>query len=98
MLRRVLFIVDEVALFYQTGISRYLSRERGFDCKLQLWDPATPLNESQCSVELILVAFGEQLQAVESFCKWLRSQITNVPVVAILSRDSAHGSQRPLIR
>ena len=98
MLRRLLFIAGEVDLFHQTGISRYLSRERGFDCKVQRWDPATPLNESPYSVELILVAAGGQSMATDVLCRWLRTQITNVPVVAILSRDCDHESQRPLIR
>lgn len=94
MLHRILLIANEDT-GHQDGIRRFLSPERGFECKLEVWNPDSPPPALQSSDELVLFVAGQSCQPAVSFFHWLRQNRINNPVVAILPRDCEDTVLRP---
>lgn len=94
MLHQVLVIEDEPGV-HGGDTRELLSRERGFDCRVEIWDPASTRNLFECPPDIVLFVAGKQGGRAKGFFNFCRHDQISVPVVAILSRDCDEDMLQP---
>ena len=94
MLHRVLLIEDARGV-HESDIRELLSRQRGFDCQVAAWDPASPPKLFNCPFDVIVFMAGGALERPTSFFHFLRSEPTSVPVLAVLPQNGNEEMLRP---
>ncbi|MBZ5569151.1 MAG: sigma-54 dependent transcriptional regulator [Acidobacteriia bacterium] len=82
-MRRLLLIEDEPAA-PADGVQSYLTRERGFDCKREIWNLVAPPDLNRLSVELVIFVAAQASARPMSFFSWLREQRLKTPTLAVL--------------
>ncbi len=88
MLHHVL-LIDDDPVIEQGSLRHYLTRERGFECRREIWDAFVPQRLFQPGLELVVVVTPPELEAPLRLFAWLRGRPMHTPTLAVLRRDSS---------